>query len=61
MLVAYLTHVLFSCGRCVEDWTVRDDPSSLAWHDGSCEFVTGRDARNIAIGKYPQKLQVKDM
>ena len=40
----------FSCGQCVENWNVEDDPSSLVWHKPDCDLITGRDERNVPIG-----------
>nr|CAB3267788.1 baculoviral IAP repeat-containing protein 7-A-like [Phallusia mammillata] len=39
----------FSCGGSVQDWTLNDDPSSQNWHNDDCEFLSGREPRNIPI------------
>ncbi|XP_076799944.1 baculoviral IAP repeat-containing protein 7-like isoform X2 [Clavelina lepadiformis] len=46
----------FSCGQCVEDWNVEDDPTSHVWHKPDCDLITGRDERNIPIDSFIRQL-----
>ncbi|XP_076811409.1 baculoviral IAP repeat-containing protein 7-like isoform X2 [Clavelina lepadiformis] len=46
----------FSCGQCVKDWNVEDDPTSHVWHKPDCDLITGRDERNIPINSFIRQL-----
>ncbi|XP_077974223.1 baculoviral IAP repeat-containing protein 7-like [Styela clava] len=39
----------FSCGLCVENWIIGDDPREKIWHKSDCEFANGADTRNIPL------------
>lgn len=45
-----MTPFYFSCGSTIEDWTEEDDPSSIDFHQPTCEFYTGVAFRNRPIG-----------
>ncbi|XP_077974045.1 baculoviral IAP repeat-containing protein 7-like [Styela clava] len=36
----------FSCGLCVENWSVGDDPQDKKWHKTDCDFANGRPTNN---------------
>ncbi|XP_076810059.1 baculoviral IAP repeat-containing protein 7-like isoform X1 [Clavelina lepadiformis] len=40
----------FSCGLCVEDWTISDDVKSPRWHLDDCQLMKGEECGNIPIG-----------
>ncbi|XP_076811411.1 baculoviral IAP repeat-containing protein 7-like isoform X2 [Clavelina lepadiformis] len=46
----------FSCGQCVENWNVEDDPTSHVWHKPDCDLITGRDERNVPINSFIRQL-----
>ncbi|XP_076818304.1 baculoviral IAP repeat-containing protein 2-like [Clavelina lepadiformis] len=40
----------FSCGLCVEDWTLGDDVKSSRWHRNDCQMMKGEECGNVPIG-----------
>ena len=44
--------IMFRCGQCNDNWLLGDDVASPTWHELDCDFINGRDTRNIPISKY---------
>ncbi|XP_076818309.1 E3 ubiquitin-protein ligase XIAP-like isoform X2 [Clavelina lepadiformis] len=40
----------FSCGLCVEDWTLGDDVKSSRWHWNDCQMMRLEECGNVPIG-----------
>ncbi|XP_076818324.1 E3 ubiquitin-protein ligase XIAP-like isoform X2 [Clavelina lepadiformis] len=40
----------FSCGLCVEHWTLGDDVKSSRWHRNDCQMMKGEECGNVPIG-----------
>ncbi|CAK8695787.1 unnamed protein product [Clavelina lepadiformis] len=51
----------FSCGQCVEEWKKEDDPTSQGWHKTNCDFILGRDERNVSIDCMYRHLRVTSL
>ncbi|XP_076799712.1 baculoviral IAP repeat-containing protein 7-like isoform X1 [Clavelina lepadiformis] len=39
----------FSCGQCVQDWTISDNPDDPGWHRHDCQHARGQDTSNVPI------------
>ncbi|CAK8686356.1 unnamed protein product [Clavelina lepadiformis] len=39
----------FSCGQCVQDWTISDNPDDPGWHRHDCQHARGQDASNVPL------------
>ncbi|XP_078487989.1 baculoviral IAP repeat-containing protein 3-like [Ciona intestinalis] len=39
----------FSCGVCIDGWSIGDDPTSERWHFTNCDLVNGKDERNVPV------------
>ena len=40
----------FFCARCVEGWSIGDDPSSSRWHKDDCAMMLQEDSGNVSLG-----------
>ena len=55
MLARICTYV-FRCGQCNDNWLPVHDVTSFEWHTSDCDFIKGRDATNISICKFRQRV-----
>ncbi|XP_076799916.1 inhibitor of apoptosis protein-like isoform X1 [Clavelina lepadiformis] len=46
----------FSCGQCLQDWTVDDNPGSDDWHRSDCELIRGTDTTNVPLQSFLHRL-----
>ena len=46
------TFTFYSCGQCVQDWTISDNPDDPGWHRHDCQHARGQDTSNVPIRKW---------